>query len=339
VPESISIRKPFQEQILYCVTLSSKDYRFDYLYWQPHGKRKLRLAVKSVLVLRKSYSRIKEHHGTRRRCEMTKKEIEKGWRVFFGSFVLLVVSYFIYFVRYPMWQSFVSSLETIFGLMILSYFIILAVALFLLKKDSKKTLFSVFKNKGTFMIFVGLAFGLLYLGLWYSISLLLGSHIGFTSFPSLTGYEGYAFFSLASVFAIYLVFSIFGAFAEEVAYRGYVQTRITSSYGYVVGIIVSALFFSFQHIQFFQTSWLIQFFQTQFIHVMLFGIFAGYLFLTSNENLWSVFSFHASINIFSVSVPIVVTPNFWFAFYVAEIVSFTAMILLLRYLPLQSKKS
>lgn len=268
---------------------------------------------------------------------MTKKEIKKGWRVFLGSFVLLIVSYIIYFVRYPMWQSFVS-LETIFASMILSYFIILAVALFLLKKDSKKTLSSVFKNKGTFMIFMGFAFGLLYLGLWYSVSLLLGSRIGFSSFPSLTGYEGYAFFSLASAFALYLTFSIFGAFAEEVAYRGYVQTRITSSYGYVVGIIVSTLFFSFQHIQFFQPSWLIQFFQMQFIHVMLFGIFAGYLFFKSNENLWSVFSFHVLINIFSVSIPIIVTPTFWFTYYIAEIVSFTTMILLLRYLPSPSKK-
>lgn len=236
-----------------------------------------------------------------------------------------------------MWQSFIS-LETIFALIILSYFIILAVALSLLKKDSKETLSSVFNNKGTFMILVGLAFGLLYLGLWYLVSLLLGSHIGFTSFPSLTGYEGYAFLSLASAFALYLTFSVFGAFTEEVAYRGYVQARITSRYGCIVGIIVSALFFSFQHIQFFQTSWLTQFFQTQLIHVMLFGIFAGYLFFRSNENLWSVFSFHILINIFSVSVPIIVTPTFWFAYYIAEIVSFGAMILILRYLPLQSKK-
>jgi len=236
-----------------------------------------------------------------------------------------------------MWQTSIS-LETIFALIILSYFIILVVALFLLKKDSKKTLSSVFRNKGTLLISVGLAFGLLYLGLWYSISLLLGSRIGFSSFPSLTGYEGYPFLSIASAFVLYLTFSIFGAFTEEVAYRGYVQTRITSSYGYVVGIIVSALFFSLQHIQFFQASWLTQFFQTQFIHVMLFGIFAGYLFFKSNENLLSVFSFHALINIFSVSVPIIETPTFWFAYYVAETISFTAMILLLRYLPLKSKK-
>jgi membrane protease YdiL (CAAX protease family) len=188
------------------------------------------------------------------------------------------------------------------------------------------------------MIFVDLAFGLLYLGLWYLISFFLGSHFEFTSFPSLRGYEGYAVYSLPLAFALYLAFSVFGAFAEEVAYRGYVQTRITSRYGYVIGIMVSTLFFSFQRIHVFQTSWLIQFFQTQFFHVMLFGVFGGYLFFKSNENIWSIFSLHALTNIFSVSVPIVVTPIFQFSYYIAEIASFMAMILLLRYLPLQNTK-
>ena len=269
--------------------------------------------------------------------KLTEKEIEKGWRVFLGSFVLLIVSYLIYFVRYPMWQSFVS-VEIINALSILSYFIVFVVALFLLKKDAKKPLSSVFKNKGSVMILVGLAFGLLYLGLWYLISFVLGSRFEFTSFPSLRGYESYVVFSFPLAFVLYLAFSVFGAFAEEVAYRGYVQTRITSRYGYVVGIMVSTLFFSFQHIHVFQISWLIQFFQTQFFHVMLFGIFGGYLFFKSKENIWCVFSFHVLINIFSVSVPIVVTPTFQFAYYIAEIASFMAMILLLCYLPLQNKK-
>ena len=268
----------------------------------------------------------------------TEKEVEKGWRVFLGSFILLFVSYLIYFVRYPMWQSFVP-VEIINALLILSYFIVFVVALFLLKKDSKKPLSSVFKNKGSVMILVGLAFGLLYLGLWYLISFVLGSRFEFTSFPSLRGYEGYVVFSLPLAFVLYLAFSVFGAFAEEVAYRGYVQTRITSRYGYVAGIIVSTLFFSFQHIHIFQTSWLIQFFQTQFFHVMLFGIFAGYLFFRSKENIWSVFSMHALTNAYSVSVPIIVTDAFRFTFYVAEIVSFSVMFLLLRHMPLRNENA
>jgi len=262
--------------------------------------------------------------------------IEKNWRVFLGSFVLLIVSYLIYFVRYPMWQSFVS-VEVISVLSVLSYFIVLLIALFLLKRDSKKSLSSVFENKGSLFILIGLAFGLVYLGLFYFISFLLGSTFEFTSFPNLTGFESYVVYSVWSAFILYLSFSIFGAFAEEVAYRGYVQTRISGRYGYLIGIIVSSLFFSLQHIHVFQASWLIQFFQIQFFHVFLFGIFGGYLFFKSRENIWSVFSMHVFGNVFSVSVPIMVTHAFPFTFYVAEIASFTIMILFLRYLILKSR--
>jgi membrane protease YdiL (CAAX protease family) len=261
---------------------------------------------------------------------------EKSWRVFLGSFILLIVSYLIYFIRYPMWKSFVS-VEVISVLLMLSYLIVLLIALFLLKKDSKKSLSSVFRNKGNLFILIGLAFGLIYLGLFYFISFLLGSTFEFTSFPNLTGFESYAVYSVWSAFILYLSFSVFGAFAEEVAYRGYVQTRISGRYGYLIGILVSSLFFSLQHIHVFQVSWLVQFFQMQFFHVFLFGIFGGYLFFKSNENIWSVFAMHALGNVFSVSLPIIVTHAFPFTFYVAEIVSFAVMILLLRYLPLKNK--
>jgi len=185
------------------------------------------------------------------------------------------------------------------------------------------------------MILIGLFFGLVYLGLWYSISFLLGSKFDFMSSTILRDYETYTFYSLPLAFALYLGFSVFGAFAEEVAYRSYVQTRISSRYGYVVGIIVSTLFFSFQHIHVFQASWVIHFFQTQFLHVFLFGIFVGYLFFKSKESIWSVFSFHALLNVFSVSVPIVVTPTFEFAYHIAETASFITIILLLHFLPLK----
>ena len=260
---------------------------------------------------------------------------EKGWRIFLGSFIILIISYSIYFIRYPMWQFF-TSVEPIFVILILSYFTVLIVVLFLLKRDSKKSLSGVFKGSSCSMVLVGVIFAVIYLGLWYLISFLLGSKFEFTSSTILRDYGTYAFYSLPLASALYLGFSVFGAFAEEVAYRGYVQTRISSKYGYVVGIIVSTLFFSFQHIHIFQTSWLIQFFQTQFFHVVLFGIFSGYLFFKTEDNIWSVFSKHALVNAFS-SVPIVVTPTFQFAYHIAEVTSFTVMILLLHFLPLRNK--
>jgi membrane protease YdiL (CAAX protease family) len=263
---------------------------------------------------------------------------EKAWRVFLGSFLLLILSYLIYFFRYPMWNIF-SNIEPIFVFSFLSYFIIFVAALLLLKKDSGKSLPSVFRNKGNLMILMGLIFALLYLGLWYLISFGFGSLIEFGSFPSLIDFEDYAIYSLPLALGLYLLFSVFGAFAEEVAYRGYVQTRISSRFGNFIGILVATLFFSLQHIHVFQSGWVIQFLQKQLLHVVLFGIFVGYLFVKSKENIWSVFSFHCFLNLFSVTVPILVNHSSPFTFYVAEITSFSVIILVLHYPPLKINKT
>lgn len=182
------------------------------------------------------------------------------------------------------------------------------------------------------MVLVGLVFALLYLGLWYLISFVIGSRFEITAFPNLAGYETYIIYSLPLAFILYLAFTVFGAFAEEVAYRGYVQTRIASRFGYIVGIFVATLFFSLQHIHVFQPNWIVEFFQTQFVHVMLFGIFTGYLFFKCKENIWSVFTFHAVINIFSVTVPILVITTFPFANQIASTISFILIIVILKFI-------
>jgi membrane protease YdiL (CAAX protease family) len=182
------------------------------------------------------------------------------------------------------------------------------------------------------MVLVGMIFALLFQGLWFLISFLIGSRFEIVSFPSLRGYEDYAVYSLPAAFVLYLVFAVFGAFAEEVAYRGYVQTRISSRYGYVAGIFVATLLFSLQHIHIFQLSWVEKFVQAQLVHVLLLGIFVGYLFFRSKENVWSVFSFHALNNIFAVSLPVLANTAFPFANQFADIASFIVTILLLRYL-------
>jgi len=255
--------------------------------------------------------------------------LKSGWRVFLGSALLLVISYIIYLLRYPLWWRF-TSVEQVFAMLIMSYAVVLILALFLLRKDSKKLLSNVFKMTSPDMVLVGVIFALLDLGLWYLISFAIGSRFEFTSFPSLRGYENYAVYSLPLTFALYLAFSIFGAFAEEVAYRGFVQTRVSSRYGYVLGIFVATLFFSLQHIHIFEPSWIERFFQTQFIHIWFFGIFVGYLFFKSKENIWCVFAMHDLGNIFNVSIPIVVATAFPFSNQFATIATFVLMIAVLK---------
>ena len=253
-----------------------------------------------------------------------------------GPFILLILIYLVWFVRYPAWRWF-ESVEPLFLMLILSYFVVLLFSIFFLKKDAKKSLSRVFKMRNYRMVLIGIVFAFLFQSVWFLISLGIASKLEFLSFPSLKGYESYAVYSILLGFVLYLAFAVFGAFVEEVAFRGYVQSRITSRYGHIVGVFVASLFFSLQHIHIFELNWVEKFFQTQFIYVFCFGIFVGYLFLKSKEDIWSVFAFHASMNIFNVSLPIEVTPTFPIATQFVTIISFILMILLLRFLPFNGK--
>ena len=229
---------------------------------------------------------------------------QRGWKVFLGSFILLAVSYAIYFLRYPIWSW--TSLESIFTVLILSYLAVLIVALILLKTDMKTSLSSFFGFHGWRSVLIGLGLALLFQALWYGITVATGTKLDFLSFPSLRGYETYAYFSIPIVFALYAVFSVFGAFAEEVTYRGYIQARISAKYGIVIGILVATIFFSLQHIHIFQLPWIASFFQGQFINVLFLSIIAGYLFFKTGD-IWSVFLFHGVCNIFNISLAFQIT--------------------------------
>jgi membrane protease YdiL (CAAX protease family) len=258
---------------------------------------------------------------------------ERGWRVFLGSFLLLIVSYIIYFVRYPIWSW---TVEPIFTVLILSYFVVLVAALALIKKDMKKSLSNVFSFHGSRLVLVGLGLALLLEVLWYGITLGLGARLEFSSFPILRGYELYTYYSLPLAFALYAIFATFGAFAEEVTYKGYVQTRISAKYGIIAGIFVSAIFFSLQHIHIFQLKWIENFFQGQFINVMIGGLFGGYFFYKSKGDIWSIFVFHALGNLFSISLPIQITYAFPYAGWISTITTYIVLFLILRLLPLRS---
>jgi len=256
---------------------------------------------------------------------------QRGWRVFLGSFLLLLVSYTIYFIRYPIWSW---TVEPIFIALILSYFAVLVVSLVLLKKDLKKSLSDVFRFHGSRSVLIGLGLAVLFQALWYGITLALSAKLEFISFPSLRGYERYRYYSLPLAFALYGVFATFGAFAEEVNYKGYIQTRISAKYGITFGIFVSALFFSLQHIHIFQPIWIESFFQGQFINVMIGGLFGGYFFYKSKGDIWSVFALHALGNLFSISLPIQITYTFPYAGWISTMASYIVLFLVLRFLPL-----
>ena len=89
-----------------------------------------------------------------------------SWKTILDPTVLLFVSYLICLICYPLW-TFFKSAEPVFVMMILSYFAVLPLALFLLKKDSKRSLSTVFKMISHSTVLVGIILALLYYGLLY----------------------------------------------------------------------------------------------------------------------------------------------------------------------------
>ena len=261
---------------------------------------------------------------------------EKGWRVFIGSSILLLASFSIYFVRYPIWSW--KNVEPIFVVLTLSYLAVMLIALYLIKTDLKKSLSSFFSFHGWRIVFIGLAFALLFQALWYGITIGLGSKLEYFSFPTLRGYESYSYFWLPLAFALYAVFAVFGAFAEEVTYRGYVQSRISAGYGVFIGILVATILFSLQHIHIFQLPWITNFLQGQLINVLFFGIFTGYFFFKSKGDIWSVFIFHGLSDLFSISLPIQITYSSPFTYYISTIASYILLLIILRFTPLHKEK-
>ncbi len=253
----------------------------------------------------------------------------RGLRASLCPLLLLILIYLVWFVRYSIWQGF-KSVEPLFLMLILSYFMVLLLSILFLKREAKKPLSEVFKVRSYGVISIAMVFAFVFQGVWFTFSLTIGGDLDFTVFPSLRGYESYAVYSIPLAFLLYVVFAVFGAFVEEVTFRGYVQSRIASRHGRVIGISVASLIFSLQHIHIFHWNWIVEFFQTQFIYVFCFGIFVGYLFIKSKQDIWSVFMFHAIMNILNVSLPIKVTYTFPFSAQIVAIVSFAFLMLLLR---------
>ena len=253
--------------------------------------------------------------------------LKNGLRVFIGSLLLLAISYVIYVVRYPMW-SITSPVELPYIGMFLTYFAVFAVALVLIKKDMKAKLTDIFKFKDARIVLLGLLLAVLFQVMYFGLTLLLGGKIDSATFANST------LASLPLALTIYFLYGSFGAFAEEVAYRAYSVSRIASKYGYGVAIFVSTILFSLQHIHIFQASWLVEyFFQLQFIHVLLFGIFVGYFFKKSKGNLWAVVAFHVLKNIIDMALPIYASAPSVYMHWVVNILSFTALMVILRILP------
>jgi membrane protease YdiL (CAAX protease family) len=244
-------------------------------------------------------------------------------------FILLAFIFLVWFVRYPLW-SMLSNLELIFLMLIGSYLVILVFSLFLLKKDSKKSLTKVFKVRGRTMPLFSVGFALLFQLVWFLLFMLFGGKLILSSPSGLSPYSEYVPYSVELAFGLYLAFALFGAFSEEVTFRCYVQSRFAQSFGNTLGVAAGAVFFALQHIQFFVYSWIVQFFQNQFVYVLCGGIFIGLFFIRTGEDVWSVFAFHGTGNLCNILLPIASSAASPFSSPAASITAFAILIILLQ---------
>jgi len=254
--------------------------------------------------------------------------MEQTKKILFGPFLLLILIYLIWLVRYPVFWLF-EFVEPLFIALILSYLAVLLFSVLFLKKGAKRSLLEVFKFDNKNSIFVGIAFAVAFQTLWILSNLAIGQ-ISFLSSLSIRGYESYSIGSFPLAFSLYVIFAVFGAFVEEVTFRGYIQSKVTIGYGCAIGILIASLFFSFQHIHIFNLNWIERFFEVQFIYVFCFGIFVGYLFEKNGRSVWGVFAFHGTMNVFNISLPVQISNVFPFASHILTVLNFTVLILILR---------
>lgn len=244
-------------------------------------------------------------------------------------FVLLFIVLITWYVRLQVWYG-LKFVETVFALLVTSYIAVLFIAVAFLKKDSHQSLKTILRTGKNRLFIYGVAFSILHQLLLVAFGLATHGTVEVTEWLGLKGYESYAVYSLPLAFMLYLAFVTIGAFVEEVAYRGYVQSRITKGYGVLLGIVFASVIFSLQHIHIFNVRWISHFLESQLLLVFLFGLFTGYFFYRTKQSLKGVIAFHITTNIFDVALPVQISYLSPLAFPATILLSFAVLFLTLK---------
>jgi membrane protease YdiL (CAAX protease family) len=165
-------------------------------------------------------------------------------------------------------------------------------------------------------------------GLWMTI--LLAAVLGFVaqliwmviiSVASGSLVFNFGAMSGGTFFATVLVGAVLVGFVEEGAFRGYIQRKFASSYGFIRALILTSFLFMIIHVQFYtllrladpsvmaqatqqlgltqaQVWEIMQFAVTQtVIMISALGLFLGYLYFKSGQNLLPPAAFHITFNV------------------------------------------
>jgi len=244
-------------------------------------------------------------------------------------FVLLFIVLVTWYVRSQVWYG-LKLVETVFVLLATSYIAVLFFAVAFLKKDSHQSLKEILRTGKNGLFIYGVALSIIFQILLVAFGLAIGGTVEVTEWLSLKAYENYTVHSLPMASVLYLAFATIGAFVEEVAYRGYVQSRITKEYGALLGIVFASVIFSLQHVHIFDARWISHFVESQLLYVFLFGLCTGYFFYRTKQSLKGVVAFHVTSNVFNVVLPIQLSYLSPLAFPATVLLSFAVLFLTLK---------
>ena len=90
---------------------------------------------------------------------------ENGWKDFLGPTLLLILVFFVWFLRYPMWRL-LGYMEPIFLMLILSYIAVFVLALVFLKKEAKRSLSKFFRRYNYRTMLIGTYLAVLFQIIW-----------------------------------------------------------------------------------------------------------------------------------------------------------------------------
>ncbi|MDI6884035.1 MAG: type II CAAX endopeptidase family protein [Hadesarchaea archaeon] len=190
------------------------------------------------------------------------------------------------------------------------YVIIFLVVFALLRKEGEGISSLGFRVSGLTLIPLAVVFGFVAQLIWILILSVAGGLVfDFGALPA------------GTFLALVLVDAVLVAFVEESAFRGFIQRKLTAGYGFIRSLILTSFLFMIIHIQFYiflrlmdpsvmqqatqlfgitaEQVWTIMLTGLTQTVIMIFalGLFLGYIYHKSNQNLVTAAIFHITFNI------------------------------------------
>ena len=100
----------------------------------------------------------------------------------------------------------------------------------------------------------------------------------------------------------FIVDTLFVGLAEEGVFRGYIQRHLTHNHGFIKALLVSSILFKMYHLNFFEAS--LSDLASSFLVLPSFGLFAGYFYYKTEENLLGTIGFHMFYDLFGTIIPL-----------------------------------